>query len=314
MLPIVPFVHTMDQADARIWLAALRVAAPGVDVRFAGDIAASDRASVKVAIVANPDPADLAGFPNLLWVQSLWAGVEHILRELPEGPVQIVRLIDPQLADTMAEAALAWTLYLHRNMPTYAAQQKRKLWKQHDVPSASACRVAVLGLGQLGQASAARLVANGFTVTGWSRSEKTIAGITTFHGAQGLLQVVAEADIVLILLPSTRQTRGLIDPGVIGAMKAGSSLINFARGDIIDTDALRAGLRSGHLDHAVLDVFTVEPLPDSDPLWEDEKVTILPHISAPTNKSTASAIAARNVVTFLETEKMPVTVSRDTGY
>ncbi|WP_099828178.1 2-hydroxyacid dehydrogenase [Oceaniglobus indicus] len=314
MKPITPFVHGLNDAAAQAWLAALRQAAPGLDIRFATEIAPAERDRVEVAIVANADPADLAAFPRLKWVQSLWAGVERILRDMPDDAVQIVRLVDPQLGETMAEAVLAWTLFLHRAMPVYGAQQARRVWQQHDLPTAAERRIGVLGLGHLGQKSAERLVRNGFDVLGWSRTARDVPGVTTFSGAEGLSRLAAQADIVVVLLPSTPLTRGLLDARFLAAMKPGASLINFARGDIVVRDDLLAALESRHVDHAVLDVFTTEPLPADDPLWDHRQITVLPHISAPTNRRTASAVVADNIEAYFATGRMPATVSRETGY
>ncbi|MFB0922958.1 MAG: glyoxylate/hydroxypyruvate reductase A [Paracoccaceae bacterium] len=314
MKPIVPIVHSLTDDKARAWSKALQIAAPEVDLRSLPDISESERRNVVVAIVANPDPAQLASFPNLKWVQSLWAGVERILNELPDEGVQIVRMIDPQLGDAMAEAVLAWTLYLHRSMPKYAAQQTEQVWLQHDLVTAAERSVGILGLGHLGLKSAERLQQNGFNVLGWSRSAKDLPGITTFNGPNGLAPFAAQSDIIVVLLPSTPQTRGLVGQQFIENMKTGASLINFARGDIVAVDALTEGLETRQIEHAVLDVFAVEPLPKEDPLWGNPHVTILPHISAPTNKRTASAVVAKNIVEYFTTRKIPVTVSRRDGY
>lgn len=314
MKPIVPFVHNLTDAAELAWEEALRAAAPDIDIRLVSDISDADREKVEVAVVANPCPVDLAPFPNLKWVQSLWAGVEQILRDMPGDEVQIVRMIDPQLGDTMAEAVLSWTLYLHRSMPKYMAQQAERKWLQHDLPTASERTVAILGLGHLGLKSAERLKNNGFNVLGWSRSDKDLPGITTFSGADGLAKIAAQADIIVVLLPSTLHTRGLLDARFIENMKPGGSLINFARGDIVVRDDLVSGLESRHIEHAVLDVFTVEPLPETDPLWGNPHITILPHISAPTNKHTASRVVAKNIDDYFKAGKIPTSVSLRDGY
>lgn len=314
MKPIVPFVHNLTDGLAGEWTQALQRAAPTLDIRAPATLNQAECEAVKVAIVANPDPAHLAAFPNLIWVQSLWAGVERLLREMPREDIQIARLVDPQLAETMAEAVLAWSLYLHRDMPRYAAQQAQQLWQQHHLPTPSERCIGVLGLGHLGQKSAQRLRQNGFNVIGWSRSPKSLPDVTTYHGADGLARLAAQTDILVVLLPSTPQTRGLLDSGFFGVLKPQASLINFARGDIIDNTALLQALDTGQVDHAVLDVFPVEPLPRSDPFWTHPKVTVLPHISAPTNKTTASGIVARNLNLYFSTGQMPETVSREAGY
>jgi len=213
MQATVPFVHGLIDAQASAWLEAMRSAAPDLDFRFLSDVSAQERKEVEVAVVANPEPATLAELPKLKWVQSLWAGVDRILREMPDPSVQIVRLIDPQLGETMAEAVLAWTLYLHRDMPRYAALQRDRLWVQHDLPTAAERSVGLLGLRHLGQSAADRLKTNGFPVQGWSRSTKQIPGVATFAGADGLAEIARTSDILVVLLPSTPQTRGLLGHG-----------------------------------------------------------------------------------------------------
>ncbi|MCP3674533.1 MAG: glyoxylate/hydroxypyruvate reductase A [Gammaproteobacteria bacterium] len=311
---LVPFVHNLPNDNESAWLSILRTAMPKMDIRPIRDISEKDRNSVEVAIVANPAPADLSALPNLKWIQSLWAGVEKLLGELPDDQIAIVRLIDPQLAETMAEAVLAWTLYLHRNMPKYAMQQTQREWKQHDVLMASERTIGILGLGHLGKKSANRLHQNGFKVVGWSRSAKKLPGVETFNGDSGLLEIAKQVDIIVVLLPSTPQTRGLLEHHFFENMKPGASLINFARADIINADALTKGLEDRRIEHAVLDVFLNEPLPKTDPLWNNPHVTVLPHISAPTNMHTASQIVAENLLTYFTSKEIPLAVSRQDGY
>ncbi|WP_288960820.1 glyoxylate/hydroxypyruvate reductase A [uncultured Sulfitobacter sp.] len=311
---IVPFFHSLSETQAAKWRMALKAAIPEIDICEMHELSMADRAAADVAIVANLDPNDLVGMPNLKWVQSLWAGVERLLAAMPDPSVEIVRLVDPQLAETMAEAVLAWTLYLHRDMPRYAAQQKLGVWEQHDLPTAASRRIGILGLGQLGQSAAKRLVANGFDVRGWSRSAKTLDQVQTYSGAEGMAQLLAEADILIVLLPSTPATRNLLDDTAFEYLPKGARIINFARADIIDQRSLVDRLVSGRINHAVLDVFDQEPLPADDPLWSNPAVTVLPHISAPTNRHTAAALVATNLRRWFADGTMPPAVSRSNGY
>lgn len=311
---IVPFVHSLTDDNASAWLSILQNAMPKIDIRPIADISEAQKNSVEVAIVANPNPADLSALPNLKWVQSLWAGVEKLLCELPDEQIAIVRLVDPQLAETMAEAVLTWTLYLHRSMPKYVVQQVERKWKQHDVPMASERTIGILGLGHLGQKAAKRLHRNGFKVLGWSRSIKELSGVDTLSKDSGLLEIARLADILVVLLPSTPQTRGLLDHHLIECMKPGASLINFARADIIDAYALTKALKDRKIEHAVLDVFLNEPLAKTDPFWNNPHVTVLPHISSPTNKHTASQVVAKNLLTYFASKEIPLAVSRQDGY
>lgn len=310
----IPFVARTDEDDRDAWLEALGSAMPACRIRPFSELSAEERGAASVAIVADPDPADLALLPELEWIHSLWAGVERIVAELPVDGPKIVRLEDPQMAKTMAEAVLAWTLYLHRDMPRYRRQQDARVWKMHDLPLPSHRTVGILGLGNLGRVAAGRLLEQDFSVCGWSRSGTMMDGVETFSGSDGLGHVLAKSDIIVVLMPLTPETSGLLDAGRLSAMKHGASLINFARGPIVDSDALLEQLDRGHLDHAVLDVFDREPLPQDSPFWTHPAVTVLPHISGPTNRTTASAIVADNIAAYLETGRIPDSVDRARGY
>lgn len=315
MRPVVPFVSSASPDERQSWREALPKALDGIaDVKPFEDLTEDQRSEARVAIVANPDPANVAALPNLVWVQSLWAGVERLMGELPANGPKIVRLTDPQMAETMSEAVLAWTLYLHRGMPRYIAQQRQKVWQDHVLERPQERTVGVLGLGKLGAAAAMRMKANGFNVLGWSRTEKSIEGIACRHGRAGLLEVLGQSDFIVLLMPLTDETRGLIGQDELSACKKGASIINFARGPIINTAALINKLDNGPLGHAVLDVFDEEPLPPSSPLWDHDKVTVLPHISAPTIISTASRIVADNIGRYFEDGTVPPAVDRDRGY
>lgn len=278
------------------------------------DMSASERMACEVAIVANPEPADLRQLPKLRWVHSVWAGVERLVEELGASNLQIVRLVDPQLAHTMAEAVLAWTLYLHRDMPTYARQQKQQIWKALSYVQPQQRIVGVLGLGALGQAAVARLLQADFKVLGWSRRPCQLAGVETFHGADGLRAMLAQTDILVCLLPLTPATTGLLSAEVLACLPPGASLINFARAAIVDDAAMKSGLDTGTLQHAVLDVFLQEPLPSSSWHWQHEHVTVLPHCSGPTNRQTAAALVAANIERFRVSGVVPPAVDRAQGY
>ncbi len=315
MTTVVPFVSRSTAADAERWLDALRKAMPETGIQSLPSLTSEQRAEARVAIVADPDPNDLLQLPQLRWIHSLWAGVERLVSEMPDdSDVAIVRLEDPQMAKTMAEAVLAWSLYLHRDMPRYRRQQEERVWREHDLPLPSERTIGILGLGQLGQAAARVLSEQGFDVCGWNRSGTEVAGVTTHGGKEGLQDVLAASHIVVVLMPLTPETRGLLDSSAFSAMREGASLINFARGPIVHDDALLAALDSGHLDHAVLDVFASEPLPADSRYWSHPSVTVLPHISAPTNRTTASRIVADNLRGYFATGEIPPAVDRDKGY
>lgn len=314
MKPVLPFIANPDYAFTAQWIDALQRAMPDERIVPLSALDAQARATCEVAIVANPRPEDLRELPALTWVHSVWAGVEQLMRDLADSDLKIVRLVDPQLAATMAEAVLAWTLYLHRDMPRYAAQQAQQRWEAHDYVRPSRKTVGLLGLGALGEAAALRLLQAGFNVCGWSRSRKSVNGVDGYAGDDELPQMLARSDILVCLLPLTPQTTGLVNSETLACLPDNASLINFARGPIVDDASLKAALDRSKLDHAVLDVFANEPLGAESWHWTHPRVTVLPHISAPTDRETASSIVADNIRQFRENGAIPACVDRAQGY
>ncbi|HEX8046987.1 2-hydroxyacid dehydrogenase [Rhizobium sp.] len=302
-----------DEAE-HLWLEALSLRMPEEKIVSFRHLNEEDRATVDIAIVANPDPMDLARLPGLTWIHSLWAGVERLVSEIGDSTLPVVRLVDPQLSRTMAEAVLAWTYYLFRDMPAYARFQRERSWQQLPYRRPEQITVGLLGLGALGEAAAHRLTDAGFKVIGWSRSAKDIEGVETHSGDDGLNAVLRRSDILVCLLPLTSETRGLLNAERLALLPANASLINFARGPIVVSEELLQALDAGRLNHAVLDVFDVEPLPSDAPFWDHPRITVLPHISAPTDRETAAALVADNIRTFRRTASLPSIVDFARGY
>jgi len=316
------FISSIDRTEQQLWLTRLKLILPGETVLLPDMFSAAQAAEVDIAIVANPDPKLLQNFPNLVWVQSLWAGVEtlapiiqqHNQQREAANQLQLVKLLDPQLADTMAEAVLAWTLYLHRNMPQYALQQGQKLWRPLPCARAQETRVTVLGVGALGLASIKVLLQQNYKVSCWSRRKKSISSANSFSSLEHLPLALEQTDILINLLPLTPETKGLLNKPLLSNLPVGAKLINFSRGPVVDYTALLELLDSGKMSHAVLDVFEQEPLTSSSPLWGHPQISILPHISAPTNMLTASQIVADNILQYRANKVLPTTVDLNRGY
>lgn len=311
---MIPFLGRIDELEQAMWIEMLSNNMPDETIVAFTDLTDAQKQDCEIAIIANPNPQDLLSLPNLKWVHSLWAGVDRIMNELVSPPFSIVRLLDPELSQVMSEAVLAWTLYLHRDMPTYARQQREKLWVELPMVKAQDRRIGVLGLGALGGVSAQRLAQNGFSVAGWSRNPKQIDGISCFYGEDGLASLLSQSDILVCLLPLTPDTTGLLNEQSLSHLPEGASVINFARGPIIDDQALLAKLEKRHISHAVLDVFMQEPLPDQHPYWANSNVTVLPHISAPTHPMSASKTVAENVRRYRLDGTLPASVNPVLGY
>lgn len=298
--------------EAETWRAALAAALPGEHLLTSSAGAADD---IEVAIVANPRPGALAGLPRLRLIQSLWAGVDRLLADptLPAG-VPIVRMVDPAMNAAMAETALWAVLALHRGFFRYARLQGEGRWAPHGQRRADEQVVVVLGLGQMGRGTALRLAAQGYRVRGWSTRPTAIEGIETHAGEAALDSLLAQADIVLNLLPLTPATRGLFDAARLGRMKTGAGLVNLARGaHVVEADLL-AALDAGRLRHAVLDVFQTEPLPVGHAFWSHPRVTVLPHAAAQTDPRSAAGVVAANLRAWRAGRPLANLVDRQRGY
>lgn len=258
--------------------AELRNLSPGADIRTLeepGDLA--EITMLAVSGLADDLPPQL---PNLALVQKLGAGVETIVAHPALAPhVQVTRLKPLEPAREIAQYCLAYVLQGQRNILAHAANQVRASWETLEPKQNHKTRVGVLGMGHIGGETAALMRDLGFEVHGWSRSAKDMEGVTCHHGAESLEPMLGQCDYICAILPSTGETRGLINAQTLTAMKPGATFINAGRGDLVDEAALIADLDRGHLGHAVLDVFCTEPLPEQDPLWAHPQVTITPHIS-----------------------------------
>jgi glyoxylate/hydroxypyruvate reductase A len=295
------------------WWPALAAALPGE--RLVRDVHEAARATIDVALVANPPVGALRDLPQLRFIQSLWAGVDRLLPDASvPADVPLARMVDPAMSTAMAETALWAVLGLHRGFFGYAVQQREALWRQHPQQRADEVGVAVLGLGQMGRTAAQDIARHGYRVSGWRAGPAAIDGVTTSCGGASLRDVLAAAHIVVNLLPLTPATRGLFGAETLAQMRLGAGLVNLARGaHLVEADLL-AALDRGHLAHAVLDTFGTEPLPAGHAFWHHPKVTVLPHVAAQTDPRSAASIAAANVRAFRAGRVPDHLVDRARGY
>jgi Phosphoglycerate dehydrogenase and related dehydrogenases len=314
MKSIVPFISMLPKADIDQWLKILKKKLPKERIVKFSNLKKSDYKKIDVAIVANPNPTEVKKLVNLNWIQSVWVGVEKLVESFKGDRVKIVRLIDPEMNRTMAEAVLSWVLYLHRDMHFYQAQQNKRVWKESDYIKPSKKVVSFIGLGELGAASAFKLIQNNFNVYGWSKAKKNISKVKSFTGELGLKKMLQQTDILVCLIPLTKKTKYLLNYKTLSYLKKGASIINFARGAIINANDLVKHLNSGRIKHAVLDVFEQEPLPKKSNLWKHKNVTVLPHISAHTDMDTASNIVCKNIKMYRLKNRIPKSVDLKRGY
>lgn len=263
----------------------LSQALPDVEINCAGaeDEAAPFLQSTKVLYGWGFRPDLLQKMPSLRWVQKMGAGVDDIVGAWPFGSEVILTRTDGRLiAARMAEYVAAALLDKTSCFDVAREQQKSKSWTYFEVGSIAEKTIGVAGLGEIGSDIVRILRALGANVVGWRRSEVDTPGVSRlFVGNEQLGDFVGSSDAVVLVLPLTKDTDELFDEKIFNRFRRGSHLVNVGRGGVIVEGHLLRALDEGMIEHATLDVFRTEPLPQDHPFWDHPKVTVTPHICGP---------------------------------
>lgn len=279
----------------------------------------ADLSAVDYLLAWKPSAELLSRLPNLKAVFSFGAGVDHLFASgaLPDVPV--IRIVDPDLTARMSEYVVWQVLHHLRRGLEYRDQQSARIWRDLPQPAAKEVTVGIMGLGVLGGDAADILRRIGFPVRGWSQTMKSVEGIECFAGAEALDDFLGGTDILVVLLPLTPATRGLIDLTLLKKLRragalGGPILVNAARGGIhVEADIARA-LADGTLIAASLDVFEAEPLPAESPLWAAERLVITPHVAAVSDPVALGGQIAGQIAAFERGEAFRNRVDRTRGY
>ncbi|MDB6177660.1 glyoxylate/hydroxypyruvate reductase A [Paracoccus sp. Z330] len=255
-------------------------------------------------------PTDLSQWPNLRLIFSVGAGIDQFdLAALPPH-VGVVRMQEPGIMRQMQEMAVMSTLALHRDLPVYLDQGRKGVWRARQNRSTADCRVGVMGLGRLGQAVLQALRPFGFRLAGWSRSPKDLAGIDVFTDLDRFL---AQTDILICLLPLTRQTRDILNDDLFDLLPRDARLVHLGRGAQLNMQALQRALDRG-LASAFLDVTDPEPLPPDHWAWAHPRVIITPHVASQTD----AGMGATHVIAGIRADRagaeIPGLIDRARGY
>lgn len=307
----------LTDRDETAWQEAFRPALGDYPVYRRDD--AYDPAEIEYIFVWKADPDTFDPLVNLRAVLSLGAGVDGLLRHprLPDRP--IVRFMDEELKDCMADYVVHHVSLHQRLFTRFRRDQQARAWRQLYPNSAATLSVGVMGLGEIGTHALARLKPLGYALRGWSRSLKAIEGVECFAGPAGLDDFLAGTDILVNLLPLTPETEGILDYGTFrklrrGVLEGGPVIVNAARGGHQrEADIVRA-LGDGTLAAASLDVFEVEPLPQDSPLWDLDNCYITPHIAAISNERTGVAYFSRVIRDHRAGRPLPNVVDVARGY
>jgi glyoxylate/hydroxypyruvate reductase A len=265
-------------------------------------------------------PADMPKLcPQLRWVQATSAGIGAFLERTGLVHSDLVFTTAAGVHGTpLAEFALMGLLHFAKDMPTLTRWQRQQHWERHTSGTLAGTTAVVVGLGGIGREVCRLLAAAGLTVHGCGRPGRSyhVPGVSGYTDTTRLREVLPAAGALILACPLTDQTRGLIGPAELAALPPGAVVVNVSRGQVIDEPALISALTSGHLAGACLDVFAVEPLPQSSPLWAMDNVIVSPHsaATAATENALLTGLFIDNLRRWLAGEPLRNVYDRVAGY
>ncbi len=216
---------------------------------------------------------------RLRWIQLTSAGAEQVLAA-PEWRRDIAVTNTRGIhGEAMAEYTATVMLALQWRLPALIRDQQARRWQPELVRPIAGATLGVVGLGAIGGAVARRAASLGMRVVGVKRTPAPVPGVDRVYGPSALREMLPECDFVVLVVPTTGETRRMIGAFELAAMKPGAFLVNIARASVVDEMALVEALGARRIAGAALDVFEEEPLPPSSPFWDLENVILTPHIA-----------------------------------
>ena len=300
--------------DMEVWSNGLQKAMPEMDIKVYPDD--GDVNEVEFAVVWKHPRGILKKYPNLKAILSLGAGVDHIISDpdLPEG-LPIIRLVDKKLTHEMCLHALHWVLHFHSDQYLYRSQQLKRQWIQQSSIQTEDRTIGIMGLGNIGRSIGELLVTQSFNVIGWGANQKSsLTDIKYYYGQDQLSDFLGRTNILINVLPLTSGTTNIITKKELRLLPKNSFIINIGRGGIINEEDLLTLLNDRHIKAAALDVFTQEPLPENNSLWDHPSVYITPHIAGQSNPNSAGQTISENIYRIQKGELPYPIYSRTNGY
>jgi glyoxylate/hydroxypyruvate reductase len=282
----------------------------------ASDPADGDLARCEALLAWRPPARLSARAPRLRWIHSLTAGVEQWL-ESPDLPADVpLTCARGTHRLQMPEHILAALFLISKELAGVVLDQRERRWRRRVNDTLAGKTLGILGLGAIGTEVARKAAALEMRVIGTKRDSAAVPGVERVWGPDGIAAVLAASDFVLLLLPSTPETRGIIDAKALARMRPSAYLLNFARGDLVVDDDLVTAVRTGRIAGAVLDVFRTEPLPLESPLWTTEGIVIFPHMGGlhPRRDDLVAALWVENLRRFATGAPLLHVVDRARGY
>lgn len=296
--------------NPKSWIQVISELDPDLKIQVYPDINAPDE--VEFALVWQHPAGILSKFPNLKFVSSMGAGVDHILTDKSiSEDLPIVRIVDEKLTLSMTNYVIMGVLIFHRRLAHFQENQRKKLWDMSH-PEIDVT-IGVMGVGALGGDVLEKLSFMGFPVVGFGFSEKENFKYPYFSKSR-LREFLSEVNVLVCLLPLTEETESILNIELFKQCNPGTYLINVARGKHLVEEDLTLALDEGFLSGALLDVYRKEPLPEEHSFWEDSRITVTPHIASVTNPRAAAPQILENINRIKTNQALINYVNRSRGY
>jgi D-2-hydroxyacid dehydrogenase (NADP+) len=215
---------------------------------------------------------------NLRWIQVMTTGVDYIVNRPSLRKDVIVTSCRGIHGPQMSEMAFLLMLALNRNFPRVIRNQDQRIWERWPATLLFQKKVGILGMGVIGEEIARKCKAFGMTVFGIDIVPRRIDSVDIYYHPGKLPEVAGDVDYLILAAPATPETHRIVGQKVLSCMKSSAFLINIARGELVDEEALIQALNSGKIAGAALDALPVEPLPADHPLWRAKNIIITPHV------------------------------------
>lgn len=309
---MIKILHLGDASRGRYWKEIINREMPQIDFQLWEDC--QDFSMVEYLVAWTLSSENIEKLPNLKIIFSVGAGIDQLNLDLIPPNVRIVRMIETGITTTMCEYVTMAVLALHRDIINYVDEQRREIWNPKETLFSSERNVAIMGLGELGQAALKYLAPLGFKLRGWSRSKHQIENVECFAGDSEFDDFLSEADILVCLLPLTPETRGILCRETFDKMPRGAGIINVGRGAHLISQDLLDALNDGQIGSAFLDVFWQEPLPKANQIYHHPKIFMTPHTAGVTRMDTAIHSLVGNLKNLIIDGKLEGEVERKRGY
>ena len=298
-----------NNKDLSPWIDAFKKKDSTLDIRIYPDV--GNMSDIKMALVWSSNRVDFSQFTNLKCVASMGAGVNHItVNKTIKEDVVITKIVDDDLVYSMWEYLQNAVCNVRMNTYTYITNPK---WQQINIKNKQDITIGIMGLGQLGSYTAKRFINQNYKVKGLSNSIKNIDGLDCYTN-ENIEQFIANVDILINLMPYTKQTKDYFNKEFFCKCKKGLYFINTGRGKSVVDEDLDILINDGYLSGATLDVFRTEPLEEEHIFYKNDKIIVTPHIASITNPTSVVNQILKNYNNILKNLELINTIDRSKDY